>query len=43
MTKAVNQMENEESIKQMILDDLKEKLESGEIDIDKYFRLKSLV
>ena len=43
MAEEVTQMENEESIKQMMLDELKEKLESGEIDIDKYFHLKSLI
>ncbi len=33
---------NNDSIKEELLEELKEKLEAGEIDIDKYFHLKSI-
>lgn len=37
------ELEEDESFKDQMLRELKEKLDSGEIDIDKYFRLKSLI
>lgn len=32
-----------EDIKEKVLDELKEQLENGDIDIDKYYHLRSLV